>query len=89
YVVIHSDLIANEPRGAQHGDPRAAARLDRPLVSDFAAARDFQAVLAFCRGFRAPRMLFAARPPESYPAAVLDLVTAPQQTQKKFDSPAR
>ncbi|MFI6216732.1 glycoside hydrolase family 65 protein [Nocardia brasiliensis] len=45
-LVIQSDLLANEPLAAQHGDPRAAARLDRPLVSDFAAARDFQAVLA-------------------------------------------
>ncbi|MFF3228342.1 glycoside hydrolase family 65 protein [Nocardia suismassiliense] len=45
-LVIQSDLLANEPVVARQGDPRFAAALDRPLVADFAAARDFHAVLA-------------------------------------------
>ncbi|WP_194818046.1 glycoside hydrolase family 65 protein [Nocardia sp. XZ_19_385] len=45
-LVIQSDLLANEPVPTQAGDPRLAAVLDRPLVADFSAARDFSAVLA-------------------------------------------
>ncbi|MFC9433973.1 glycoside hydrolase family 65 protein [Nocardia sp. NPDC057030] len=45
-LVIQSDLLANEPVAKRGDDPRLAATLDRPLVADFAAARDFHAVLA-------------------------------------------
>ncbi|WP_213576686.1 glycoside hydrolase family 65 protein [Rhodococcus sp. USK13] len=45
-LVLQSDLLANEPIPARTDDPRVAAALDNPLVSDFAAAHDFRAVLA-------------------------------------------
>ncbi|MET9020466.1 glycosyl hydrolase family 65 protein [Actinopolymorpha sp. NPDC004070] len=45
-VVLQSDLLANEPVEAAGGDPRVAAALDRPLVSDFVTARGDHAVLA-------------------------------------------
>lgn len=44
-LVIQSDLLANEPVPTSHNDPRLAVALDRPLVADFCAARDFAAVL--------------------------------------------
>ncbi|MFX0575449.1 glycoside hydrolase family 65 protein [Nocardia nepalensis] len=44
-LVVQSDLLANEPVPSPHDDPRLAAALDCPLVADFAAARDFAAVL--------------------------------------------
>ncbi|QIS04147.1 family 65 glycosyl hydrolase [Nocardia brasiliensis] len=58
-LVIQSDLLTNEPLAVQYGDPRVAARLERPLVSDFAAARDFQAVLAHHTDRSALRMAAA------------------------------
>ncbi|MBF6171332.1 glycoside hydrolase family 65 protein [Nocardia blacklockiae] len=45
-LVVQSDLLTNEPVPAPGNDPRLAAALDRPLVPDFAAARDSTAVLA-------------------------------------------
>ncbi|MGW4338604.1 glycoside hydrolase family 65 protein [Rhodococcus koreensis] len=45
-LVLQSDLLANEHIPARTDDPRVAAALDTPLVSDFAAAHDFRAVLA-------------------------------------------
>ncbi|QLY33106.1 glycoside hydrolase family 65 protein [Nocardia huaxiensis] len=45
-LVVQSDLLANEPAAATTRDPRLAAALDRPLVADFATARDYSALLA-------------------------------------------
>ncbi len=45
-LVLQSDLLANEPISSHGGDPRVAADLHRPLVGDFATARDLRAVLA-------------------------------------------
>ncbi len=45
-LVLQSDLLANEHIPARTDDPRVAAALESPLVSDFAAAHDFKAVLA-------------------------------------------
>jgi alpha,alpha-trehalose phosphorylase len=44
-VVLQSDLLANEAVVTSSKDPRVAAALDRPLVADFAAAKDKSAVL--------------------------------------------
>jgi alpha,alpha-trehalose phosphorylase len=44
-LVVQSDLLANEAVPAPGSDPRLAAALDRPLVADFAVARDHSAVL--------------------------------------------
>ena len=45
-LVVQSDLLANEPIETLTGDPRVAAALHAPLVSDFAAANGYHAVLA-------------------------------------------
>ncbi|MCE7005245.1 family 65 glycosyl hydrolase [Kibdelosporangium philippinense] len=45
-LVIQSDLLANEPVASRTEDPRVAAALDKPLVSDHASARGYRAVLA-------------------------------------------
>jgi len=45
-LVVQSDLLANEPVEHRAGDPRVAAALDSPLVSDFAWAEGSRAVLA-------------------------------------------
>ncbi|MBB3084307.1 glycoside hydrolase family 65 protein [Geodermatophilus sabuli] len=47
YVALQSDLLANEPveSGSEGDDPRAAAALARPLVSELAVARGQRAVL--------------------------------------------
>ncbi|MFI6871574.1 glycoside hydrolase family 65 protein [Nocardia sp. NPDC050406] len=45
-LVVQSDLLANEPVPVRGGDPRLAAALDRPLVSDFHTARADAALLA-------------------------------------------
>ncbi|MGN2637683.1 glycoside hydrolase family 65 protein [Nocardia takedensis] len=45
-LVVQSDLLTNEPMDGAGDDPRAAAALDRPLVSDFAVTRGCSAVLA-------------------------------------------
>ncbi|MFZ2173310.1 MAG: glycoside hydrolase family 65 protein [Rhodococcus sp. (in: high G+C Gram-positive bacteria)] len=45
-LVLQSDLLANEPNPIRSDDPRVAAALDNPLVSDFACAHDYRAVLA-------------------------------------------
>lgn len=45
-LVIQSDLLANEPIDTASGDPRIAAALDRPLIADFAVARNYSALLA-------------------------------------------
>ncbi|MFF2549668.1 glycoside hydrolase family 65 protein [Nocardia sp. NPDC058058] len=44
-LVVQSDLLANEPISATHGDPRLAAALERPLVAEDAVAHDLAAVL--------------------------------------------
>ncbi|OBK78487.1 glycoside hydrolase family 65 protein [Mycobacterium sp. 1274761.0] len=44
-LVIQSDLLANEEVVINSNDPRLAAALDRPLVAEFAAAKDNSAVL--------------------------------------------
>ncbi|NUT52493.1 MAG: glycoside hydrolase family 65 protein [Saccharothrix sp.] len=45
-LVVQSDLLANEPVENEGDDPRVAAALNEPLVSDFAHAEDYRAVLA-------------------------------------------
>jgi alpha,alpha-trehalose phosphorylase len=45
-VVTQSELVANEPVPLQEGDPRAAAALSAPLVSQRALAGDLAALLA-------------------------------------------
>lgn len=45
-LVVQSDLLANEPVLSRTADPRVAAALDDPLVSDHAAASGHRAVLA-------------------------------------------
>ncbi|MGY1705616.1 glycoside hydrolase family 65 protein [Geodermatophilus sp. SYSU D00697] len=47
YVALQSDLLANEPidSGSEADDPRAAAALAHPLVSEMAVARGQRAVL--------------------------------------------
>jgi alpha,alpha-trehalose phosphorylase len=44
-LVAQSDLLANEPIESDTKDPRVAAALEAPLVGEFAAAKDYQAVL--------------------------------------------
>ncbi|MGW4485625.1 glycoside hydrolase family 65 protein [Amycolatopsis sp. NPDC004368] len=44
-LVVQSDLLANEPIESDTRDPRVAAALDQPLVSQFNRAADYQAVL--------------------------------------------
>ncbi len=44
-VVVQSELVANEPAPPASGDPRAAAVLDSPLVSESFFDRDARAVL--------------------------------------------
>ncbi|GLZ31669.1 glycosyl hydrolase [Lentzea sp. NBRC 105346] len=45
-LVVQSDLLANEPIAQQTNDPRVAAALDAPLLSDFYVAEGTRAVLA-------------------------------------------
>ncbi|MGY1710251.1 glycoside hydrolase family 65 protein [Geodermatophilus sp. SYSU D00758] len=47
YIALQSDLLANEPvdSGTESEDPRAAAALARPLVSEMAVGRGRRAVL--------------------------------------------
>ncbi len=46
YVAVQSDLLANEPsNGERHADPRAAAALAAPLVSELSAGRGRSGVL--------------------------------------------
>nr|WP_226995760.1 glycosyl hydrolase family 65 protein [Gordonia phthalatica] len=46
-LVLQSDLLANEPLGGPSAkdDPRMAASLENPLISDLADSEDFSAVL--------------------------------------------
>jgi alpha,alpha-trehalose phosphorylase len=44
-LVIQSELVANEPRPSASDDPRAAAALEAPLVSEEFIGRDTRAVL--------------------------------------------
>ncbi|WP_027945046.1 glycoside hydrolase family 65 protein [Amycolatopsis taiwanensis] len=44
-LVLQSDLLANEPIEPETKDPRVAAALQSPLVSEFALAEDYHAVL--------------------------------------------
>jgi alpha,alpha-trehalose phosphorylase len=44
-LVMQSELVANEPLPAASGDPRAAAALESPLVSEQFTDRDHRAVL--------------------------------------------
>ncbi len=44
-LVVQSELVANEPRPAASGDPRAAAALEAPLRGEEAIGRDTRAVL--------------------------------------------
>jgi alpha,alpha-trehalose phosphorylase len=44
-VAVQSELLANEPVPAMTGDPRAAAALGQPLVSEFHVADDLAAAL--------------------------------------------
>ncbi|GAA3568164.1 glycosyl hydrolase family 65 protein [Amycolatopsis ultiminotia] len=44
-LVVQSDLLANEPIESDTRDPRVAAALDAPLVSEFCHAADHRAVL--------------------------------------------
>jgi alpha,alpha-trehalose phosphorylase len=45
-VAVQSELLANEPVPLANGDPRAAAALDQPLVSEYHHAEGTAAVLA-------------------------------------------
>jgi alpha,alpha-trehalose phosphorylase len=45
-LVVQSDLLANEPVLSRTEDPRVAAALDQPLVSDYSWAEGTRAVLA-------------------------------------------
>ena len=44
-VVVQSELVANEPATSRQDDPRAAAALEAPLVSERYMSRDTRAVL--------------------------------------------
>jgi alpha,alpha-trehalose phosphorylase len=44
-VVVQSTLVANEPVPAQSTDPRAAAALDQPLISEFHTANGLEVAL--------------------------------------------
>jgi len=44
-LVVQSELVANEPRPAASGDPRAAAALESPLAGELAATAGDEAVL--------------------------------------------
>jgi alpha,alpha-trehalose phosphorylase len=44
-LVVQSELVANEPRPAASGDPRAAAALESPLAFEAASAEGGEAVL--------------------------------------------
>ena len=44
-VVVQSELVTNEAPPMAEKDPRAAAALTSPLVSDFFQAQDLHAVL--------------------------------------------
>ena len=46
WIVLQSELLANEPLPAVAGDPRAAAALRAPLVPDLAVCRGSRGVLA-------------------------------------------
>jgi alpha,alpha-trehalose phosphorylase len=45
-LVIQSDLLANEPVSSRTDDPRVAAALEKPLVSDYCWADGMRAVLS-------------------------------------------
>ena len=45
-VVVQSGLVANEPAPARSADPRAAAALESPLLSDEFFDHDLRAVLS-------------------------------------------
>ncbi|HEY2218212.1 MAG TPA: glycoside hydrolase family 65 protein [Gaiellaceae bacterium] len=45
-IVVQSELVANEPGGPQEDDPRAAALLEAPLVSEYYFDRDTRVVLS-------------------------------------------
>jgi alpha,alpha-trehalose phosphorylase len=49
-LVVQSDLLANEPVDAHSKDPRVAATLSAPLVSEEVAAQDYHAVLVHRTG---------------------------------------
>jgi alpha,alpha-trehalose phosphorylase len=44
-VVVQSELVANEPSTSRQDDPRAAAALESPLVSERSMSREARAVL--------------------------------------------
>jgi alpha,alpha-trehalose phosphorylase len=44
-LVAQSDLLANEPIESDTSDPRVAAALEAPLVSEFVTAEEYRAVL--------------------------------------------
>jgi len=46
WIVLQSELLANEPMPEREDDPRAAAALRAPLVADLAVGADVRAVLA-------------------------------------------
>ena len=45
-IVVQSELVANEPVPAQSGDPRAAAALSSPLVSEQHGSHELRATLS-------------------------------------------
>ncbi len=75
-VVVQSELVANEELPGANGDPRAAAALASPLVSEYFGERDTRAVLA--HSTRASGLTMAA--------AMDHIIDGPADTQSSAES---
>jgi alpha,alpha-trehalose phosphorylase len=82
HVVLQSELMANEAMPAVAGDPRVAAALESPLVSEFHASRDLSAALVNCTRRSGLRVAAAMD-------HVIDCPTAVETVSDDFEHVAR
>jgi alpha,alpha-trehalose phosphorylase len=75
-VVVQSELVANEPSTSRQDDPRAAAALESPLISERSMCRDTRAVLV--HRTRSSRLRVGA--------AMDHVVEGPEGTETSSDS---
>jgi alpha,alpha-trehalose phosphorylase len=75
-IVVQSELVANEPSTSRQDDPRAAAALESPLVSERSLCRDTRAVLVHRTRSSGLRM----------GAAMDHVVEGPEGTETSSDS---
>jgi len=75
-IVVQSELVANEPATARQDDPRAAAALESPLVSERFLSRDTRAVLVHRTASSGLRV----------GAAIDHVVDGPEGTETSSDS---